>query len=142
VAVSTRPIPRYTCAGAASAAVWALAEIPLSRALGTGFTDVGLLARQSRLPGRAGTAAGLAAHIANGALFGAGFALAGGRGAAQGLAAAELEGTLLWPVVAVIDREHFTKRVFAQEVVTHALFGIVLGFVGQATSSPACDTPA
>ncbi len=131
---------RYAFAGAAAAGVWALAEIPLSRAMGTGFTDVGLLARQTRLPGRLGSAAGLALHVGNGAAFGAAFGLLGARGPLAGLVAAEIEGTVLWPALGVLDRAHFTKRVFAQEVVTHALFGITMGALGAATSSPACKT--
>ena len=53
--------------------------------------------------------------------------------------AAEVESALLWPGMAVIDRIHadrrsgewppllFNGRVFAYEVVVHAIFGAVLG---------------
>ena len=122
-----RSLIRPAVAGATAAAVWAAAEVPLSRALDTGFTDVGLLARCSGLGGRLGTAAGIGIHLANGAAFGVAFAALGGRGARAGFAAAEIEGTVLWPMLRLLDPEHFTKRVFAQEVITHGLFGVVLG---------------
>ena len=73
-------------------------------------------------------APGAGIHLVNGAAFGAAFAALGGSGARAGLAAAEIEGAVLWPVMRILDREHFTKRVFAQEVITHGLFGAVLGF--------------
>lgn len=120
-------ITRGAVAGATAAGVWALAEIPLSRATDTGFTDVALLGRCTGLSGRRANAVGLAVHLANGAAFGALFSAAGGRGARTGFVAAQVEGTLLWPVMRIIDPEHFTKRVFAQEVLTHGLFGVVLG---------------
>lgn len=122
-----RSLIRPAVAGATAAAVWAAAEVPLARALDTGFTDVGLLGRCSGLPGRLGTAAGVGIHLANGAAFGVAFAALGGRGARAGLAAAEIEGTVLWPMMRILDPQHFTKRVFAQEVITHGLFGVVLG---------------
>jgi hypothetical protein len=118
---------RGAVAGAAAAGVWAVAELPLARAAGTGFTDVALLGRCSGLSGRRATAAGLALHLANGAAFGATFGAAGGRGVRAGLIAAQAEGTVLWPLMRILDREHFTKRVFAQEVLTHGVFGVVLG---------------
>ncbi len=122
-----RSLIRPAVAGATAAAVWAVAELPLSRRLDTGFTDVGLLGRASGLPGRLGTAAGVGIHLVNGAAFGVAFAALGGRGARAGFAAAEIEGTVLWPMMRMLDPEHFTKRVFAQEVITHGLFGVVLG---------------
>ena len=57
----------------------------------------------------------------------------------EALEAAQVENALLWPGSAVIDRLHpdrhsaawfplvRNRRVFAQEVVAHALFGAVLG---------------
>jgi hypothetical protein len=84
---------------------------------------------------------GLAAHVANGAVFGTLFAVAGGRGWKQGLAVAQAENLALWPAMAVIDRIHPDRRngpwpplvgngrVFAYEAVVHALFGAVLGLL-------------
>jgi hypothetical protein len=88
---------------------------------------------------RAWPAAGLALHLANGAVFGALFERAGFRGVKTGVLAAEAENVLLWPALAIVDRIHadrrsgawpslFTnRRVAAYEVATHALFGAVLG---------------
>jgi len=84
---------------------------------------------------------GFAAHLVNGALFGAAFQRFGGRSWKQGIAAAQVENLLLWPGMAVIDRVHpdrrngtwppllFNGRIFAQEVAVHALFGAVLGLL-------------
>jgi hypothetical protein len=84
---------------------------------------------------------GIAAHLANGALFGATFGRMGGRGWRQGLVAAELENLVLWPAMALVDRIHpdrrsgswppliWSRRVFAYEATMHALFGVVLGLM-------------
>lgn len=132
-----RSLIRPAIAGASAAALWAVAEVPLSRALDTGFTDVGLLGRCSGLRGRLGVAAGVGIHLVNGAAFGVAFAALGGRGVRAGFAAAEIEGVVLWPVMRILDPEHLTKRVFAQEVITHGLFGAALGLTtsGNATRS-------
>jgi hypothetical protein len=124
----------------AAAAVWAAAEPLAAKAFRppAGYSDVrmlgGLLTRGSRW-----RAAGLGVHVVNGALFGAAFARAGGRGWRQGLAAAQVENALLWPGMAVVDRLHPDRRagvwpplvtngrVFGYEVAVHALFGVVLG---------------
>ena len=127
-------------AGLAAAAAWAAAE-PLAAKVfrpPAGYSDVrmlgGLLTRGSRW-----RAVGLGAHLVNGALFGAAFARAGGRGWRQGLAAAQAENLLLWPAMAVVDSLHPDRRsgtwpplltnarVFGYEVAVHALFGVVLG---------------
>ena len=123
-----------------AAAAWAAAEPLAARTVRppAGYSDVrmlgGLLTRGSRW-----RAVGLGAHLVNGALFGAAFARAGGRGRRQGLAAAQAENLLLWPAMAVVDRLHPDRRsgtwpplltnarVFAYEVSMHALFGVVLG---------------
>jgi hypothetical protein len=81
---------------------------------------------------------GLAAHLANGALFGLAFVRLGGEGWKRAIVAAELENAL-WPAMALVDRYHPDRRsgawppllrngrVFGYEVATHALFGAVLG---------------
>jgi hypothetical protein len=124
----------------AAAAVWAAAEPLAARVFRppAGYSDVrmlgGLVTRGSRW-----RAVGFGAHVANGAIFGAVFARAGGRGWRQGVAAAQVENVLLWPGMAVVDRLHpdrhdgawpplFTNpRVFGYEAAVHALFGVVLG---------------
>ena len=124
-----------------AAAAWALAEPAVARVFRppAGYSDVRLLgAVLTRASGRWRTA-GLAAHLANGAVFGALFARAGGHGWRQGLAAAEAENIAFWPGMAVLDRVHpdrrnavwpplvGNRRVFAYEAAVHAVFGVVLG---------------
>jgi hypothetical protein len=85
--------------------------------------------------------AGLAIHAANGAAFGAVFALAGARGPLAGLAWAAAETVATWPGMALLDRIHpdrrsgrwprllTDRRVFAQEAAMHAVFGLLLGLM-------------
>ena len=129
---------RGAVAGATAAAVWAASEPLVGRAFGTPYSDVRLLGRM--LPvGAAWRPAGIALHLANGALFGAAFERLGGRGWVQGVVAAELENAALWPGMAVLDRLHpdrrsgvwpplaWNGRIFAYEATVHAIFGFVLG---------------
>lgn len=121
-------------------AVWAAAEPALGRLFRTPYSDVRLLGRQTTRS-RWWPAAGVAVHLANGAAFGAAFERLGGRGARQGLVAAQAENLLLWPGMAVVDRIHpdrrdgtwprllTNRRVIAYEVTAHALFGVVLGLL-------------
>jgi hypothetical protein len=128
-----------------AAAAWAAAEPLAARVFRppAGYSDVrmlgGLLTR-----GSAWRPVGFGVHVANGALFGAAFSRAGGRGWRQGLAAAQAENLLLWPGMAVVDRLHpdrrsgawppllTSARVFGYEVAVHALFGVVLGALEEA----------
>jgi hypothetical protein len=125
--------------GIAAAAVWAAAAPLVGRALGVPwYSDVRLVGR-TLTKGRLWRTLGIAVHLGNGAVFGAVFAGLGGRGWKQGVAAAETESALLWPGIAAIDRIHADRRsgewpplllngrVFAYEVVVHAIFGAVLG---------------
>jgi hypothetical protein len=110
----------------------------LRRIFGTEFSDVRLLGRFATR-GRAWPVAGLTIHLANGAAFGAAFGKAGLEGVKAGVAAAQIENLVLWPAMAVVDRIHpdrrdgtwppllANRRVAAQEVAAHALFGAVLG---------------
>ena len=125
-------------AGVLAAAAWAASEPVLRRLARTPFSDV-------RLLGRAVTrhetwpVAGVALHLANGALFGFGFRRAGLRGVRAGLVTSQLENLALWPILAVVDRTHpdrrdgtwpplaRNRRVAAYEIAAHALFGTVLG---------------
>ena len=121
----------------------------VGRLLGTGgFTDVRLLGRL--VPGAGGRwpLAGALVHAANGAAFGAAFALAGARGPRAGLAWAGAEAVATWPGMALIDRLHPDRRsgrwpplatnprVMAQEAAMHALFGLVLGLLVPAEPLP------
>jgi hypothetical protein len=126
-------------AGATAAAVWA-AQQPLDkRVFDSQYDDVELLGRLvARGPGA--TAAGLAMHVANGAIFGALYALVRPlvpapplvTGAAAGLA----EHVAFYPLGHVVDRVHpardelvplaGNRRAFAQATWRHLLFGLTL----------------
>jgi hypothetical protein len=132
-------VQRGAAAGAVAALAWSALEPLAARAFGTEYTDTRLLGAVITRGGRGWRAAGLAAHVANGAVAGALFAGAGLRGPAAGFAAAQAEGLLVWPGMAVMDRIHpdrrsgrwprllTDRRVFAQEAVMHGLFGVLLG---------------
>jgi hypothetical protein len=127
-------------AGAVAAAVWA-AQQPLDKQVfGSRYDDVELLGklatRGSGWPG-----AGVAMHLANGAAFGAAYALlrplVPGPPTAAGAAAGLAEHLALWPLVGLVDRHHparseleplgGNRRAFAQAAWRHLLFGLVLG---------------
>lgn len=129
---------RGALAGATAAAVWAAAEPPARRVFGTEYGDVRLLGRFVTR-GRSALAVGLGAHLVNGAVFGVAFERLGGRGPLRAVLAAQVENAVLWPGMAVVDRIHpdrksgrlppllANRRVLAQEVALHAVFGLVLG---------------
>ena len=136
---------RGAFAGVVAAAAWAAAEPLAAKAFRppAGYSDVRMLgALLTRGPGW--RAAGLGAHLVNGAVFGAAFAALGGRGWRQGLAAAQAENLALWPAMAIVDRLHPDRRsgawpplltngrVFGYEAAVHALFGVVLGALARA----------
>jgi hypothetical protein len=126
-------------AGAAAAAIWA-AQQPLDkRLLGTRYDDVELLGKLvTRGPGW--PAAGLAIHMANGAAFGATYALARPvlpmPPLAAGVAGALAENFGGWPLGRLIDRYHPARseleplsgngRALAAATWRHLLFGLVL----------------
>jgi hypothetical protein len=129
---------RGAIAGAVAAAAWAGADPLLQRLAGTPYSDVRLLGRLVTR-GRAWPVAGLAVHVANGAVFGAAFERLGLRGVKAGVAVAQAENAVLWPTMAIADKIHPDRRdgtwpplmrnprVVLQEVVGHAIFGVVLG---------------
>ena len=126
-----------SAAGAVSAAVWALAERPLCRLLGTGYTDVRLIG--APISRRHWRAAGIVVHLANGAAAGVVFQRLGLRGWWKGVLVFQAENLAAWPLMVVADRFHpdrrsgawppllLNPRVFGQEVAAHAIFGAVLG---------------
>ena len=132
---------RGALAGTAAAAAWAAAEPAVARLVRppAGYSDLRLLGALLTGGGQRWRAAGLAAHLANGALFGAAFARVGAHGWRQGLAAAQAENLALWPVMDLLDHIHpdrrsgvwpplvRNRRIFAYEVAVHALFGVTLG---------------
>jgi xanthosine utilization system XapX-like protein len=126
-----RRIPSGALAGAVAAAVWA-AQQPLDKRLfGSDHDDVELLGKLvTRDSGW--QAAGLAIHMANGAAFGAVYALLRpflpGPPQVAGLAAGLGEHLATWPLTALVDRDLAgDRRAFAQSAWRHALFGLVLG---------------
>jgi hypothetical protein len=127
-------------AGSAAAACWAGQQTLDKRAFGSRYDDVELLGKLiTRGPGW--PAVGLAIHMANGALFGAVYALARplfpGPPLAAGLTAGIAEHVGLWPLGVLVDRHHparseleplaGNRRAFAQATWRHLLFGAVLG---------------
>jgi hypothetical protein len=87
-------------------------------------------------------------HLANGAAFGVAFDRLGGRGPRQGLAAAMVETAATWPGMLLIDRFHPDRRdgtwpplvrhgpTIAEQVLVHAVFGVVLGPCSTAATEP------
>ena len=131
---------RGALAGLAGAAAWAASEPLLGRVFRTPYSDVRLLGA-SVTRGRFWRPAGLAIHVANGAVFGAAFERAGGRGWKQGLLAAQAENLVLWPGMVAVDRLHPDRRsgawppllgnarIFAYEAAVHSVFGVTLGLL-------------
>jgi hypothetical protein len=126
-------------AGAAAASIWA-AQAPLDkRVFGTRYDDVELLGTLVTR-GRGSYAAGLALHVANGAVFGAVYGLVRPLVPAPplvtGVAAAMAEHLVLWPLGRVVDRLHPARkdleplsgntRAFAAATWRHLLFGLTL----------------
>ena len=133
-----RPV-RAAAAGAAAAAVWALVDEPANRLFRSApYSDARLLGGfVTGGPWQRPLGVGL--HVVNGAAFGLAFDRVGGRGVRQALAAAGIETVATWPLLAAIDRVHpdrrsgrlpplaSNRRLFAEQVAVHALFGLVLG---------------
>ena len=128
-------------AGAVAALVWA-AQQPLDkRVFGSDYDDVEILGKLVTR-GQAWPAAGLAMHVANGALFGAAYSLARpfvpGPTLAGAAFTALAEHFASWPPTAgIIDSHHpargeletlsGNRRALAQATWRHLLFGFVLG---------------
>lgn len=129
---------RGAVAGSAAATLWLACEPLLARLTGLNYTEVQLL---GGLVADAGPTklVGSAMHIANGAMFGSVFCLAGGEGVGTGVKAALAETAVAWPGFVVIDRIHpkrkrgewprlwSSPRVITHEVLGHVLFGAALG---------------
>ena len=127
-------------AGAIAAAVWA-AQQPLDKRLfDSRYDDVELLGKLVTR-GSGWPTAGLALHLANGALFGAAYALGRpfipGPPLAASTLAALTENFATWPLGVLSDRHHPARgelealsvngRALAQATWRHLLFGLVLG---------------
>jgi hypothetical protein len=142
---------RGALAGGVAAAVWA-AQQPLDkRVFGVDYDDAELLGRFVAR-GRAGYAAGVAAHLANGAMFGAIYAnlapaLPGPR-RLRGPLAGLGEHLATWPATALSARMPGWSDLpplwgswpaFAQATWRHLLFGVVLGELERRLNAP--DAP-
>lgn len=140
---------RGALAGAAAAAIWA-AQQPLDKLVfGSRYDDVELLGK-AVTRGQAWPAAGLAMHVANGAVFGALYAQAAPRmplpAWARGPALALAEHVALWPLTSVTDRLHPARKelprlsgnraAFAQAAWRHLLFGVALGEIERRLNPP------
>jgi hypothetical protein len=142
---------RGAFAGAIAAAVWA-AQQPLDkRVFGVDYDDADLLGRFVA-PGRPGYAAGVALHVANGALFGAVYAnlvstLPGPR-PLRGPVAGMAEHLATWPATALSARVPAWSDLpplwgnwaaFGQATWRHLLFGTVLGEVERRLNPPEAE---
>ena len=131
---------RGAAAGAVGAAVWAAQEPLDKRVFGVEYSDVELLGK-AVTRGDEWPAVGLAMHIANGAAFGAAYALAKpflpGPPVGRALIAGLTENFGFWSLVGVVDRVHPARRdlpklagngrALAQATWRHVLFAVVLG---------------
>jgi hypothetical protein len=129
-------------AGAAAAMLWALQQPLDKRVFGSRYDDIELLGKLVTR-GPAWRAIGLAFHAANGAAFGATFALARphlpGSPLAQAVTAALAENFGFWPLARLIDRFHPARReldplagngrALAQATWRHLVFGVGLGIL-------------
>ena len=125
-------------AGALAAGVWNAYDPLLKRAFRTPYADSEVLGPLIT-EGRYEWLANLGTHMAGGFAFGALFERLGGRTAKQGVAAAVVENTVLWPTLAAIERVHpkrkrgdwppllLNGRAFGAATTGHAVFGALLG---------------
>jgi hypothetical protein len=124
-------------AGAVAAAVWNAYDPLLKRAFRTPYADSEVLG-PFVTEGRYEWLANLGTHMAGGFAFGTLFERLGGRTARQGVVAAVVENTALWPALAVVERAHPKRkrgvwppllrdgRAFGAATVGHAVFGALL----------------
>jgi hypothetical protein len=125
---------RGALAGTAAAAVWA-AQQPLDRRVfGVDHDDAEALGRLvTRDRGHAATLpAGVAMHLANGAVFGALYAKAAptlpGPRVGRAVAVAVGECVATWPLMWLVDPQLVrSPRAFGQAMWRHVLFGALLG---------------
>jgi uncharacterized protein YqgC (DUF456 family) len=116
-------------AGAAAAMVWAIQEPLDMRVFGVSYSDAELLAK----PFGGSRAAGWAAHIANGAIFGVAYSAVArrvsGPAVAKGAAAGMAENLATWPLTRFLPGVELwgNRRAFWQAVWRHLLFGALLG---------------
>jgi len=131
---------RGALAGAAAAGVWSAQSQLDRRVFGVDYLDEALLGK-AITRGPAWPVAGVALHLANGALFGAVYANVAPRvplpSWARGPVAGLAEHLATWPLTALIGPAHPARdefpalwgssAAFAQATWRHVLFGAVLG---------------
>jgi hypothetical protein len=116
-------------AGAAAAVVWAIQEPLDIRLFGVRYSDTELLAK----PFGGSRAAGWAAHVANGAIFGVVYSAVAhrvpGPAVAKGATAGMAENLATWPLTRFLPGVELwgNRRAFWQAVWRHLLFGALLG---------------
>lgn len=136
------PRRRAALAGVAAATAWALLEPLDKRLFRYGYSDVAVLGKLLT-QGPGWHAAGLAWHVANGAIFGLAFHEIRERVEADprrlAIAMALGEHVALYPLAYFVDRHHRARgtagvpplltspRAFGQATVRHLTFGVVLG---------------
>jgi hypothetical protein len=133
---------RGALAGAAAAVVMTL-EQPLDKRLfASKYDDVEILGKLVTR-GTFWQPIGLALHVQNGAVLGAGYVRLSpslpGRPVLRGLVVGLIEHVATWPLTALVDRYHPARkqlpklagnpRAFGQATIRHAVFGAVLGFL-------------
>lgn len=154
MAVDRARTARGALAGAIAAGAWA-AQQPLDkRVFASGYDDVELLGK-AVTRGPAWYPAGLALHLANGALFGAVYAnvarLAPIPAWSRGPLGALAQNTVFWPLGRLSDRLHPARdelpqlsangRAFGQSAWRHLIFGVVLGELERRLNPPEGDVP-
>jgi hypothetical protein len=133
-----RRVARGACAGAVAATAWALQQPFDKRVFGTRYDDVELLGKLVTR-GPAWPIAGFTLHAANGAAFGATYALLRPRLEISAFVLAMVEHLAFWPLGRLIDRHHparrqleplqGNRRALAAATWRHALFGVALGAI-------------
>jgi hypothetical protein len=140
VALDRTKTVRGALAGAAAAGVWSAQSQLDRRVFGVDYLDEALLGK-AITRGPAWPVAGVALHLANGALFGAVYANVAPRvplpSWARGPVAGFAEHLATWPLTALVGRAHPARdefpplwgnsAAFAQATWRHVLFGAVLG---------------
>jgi hypothetical protein len=129
---------RGAVAGAIAAAAWQACDPVFKRLSGSPYSDAELLG-PFITRGRWEWLANLVTHSAGGAAFGHAFERMGGGGVKNGVRAALVENTLLWPAIGIVERVHpkrrdgtwpplvTSPRAFASATLGHAFFGVLLG---------------
>ena len=140
MAFDSRRAFRGAIAGAIAAGAWAAQQRADIALFGVDYDDTELLGKVFT-QGEGSRPIGLALHIANGAAFGAVYAIASkdlpGPGWLKGTAAGMAENLATWPLVGLVERVHPARdelpelagdpAAFAQATWRHVLFGALMG---------------